>query len=336
MEEKIRNHRLTSMQLFKLFIKRTENKELKEVNIISKDCFNLWVSSRLKKLKQPLPSFRRTLCAHLRGADDRIPFPEDVEQELLSSLRKTDADGFPVDCFEPISGKKKTFRKNKKGIWITGYEAPYGFHENKKTDKENQQIITQFGRIDTIPKITSLVSGDELDVLSREINVHKTDLLAFKTAAEKHNISFFGPAVTYLLRHAAEKSRYFNETFVLPDISQCFFRKDMPIGLHVINFQTKEIMYKDECAEKIFGNLQHGGGITRSITEFLNLMRIVTPYLGKYGACWTRVTTYVNGVRYPLLSYIRAVSDTREEVHFQVQMDCPLEDDNSQFLLIVR
>jgi len=44
--------------------------------ILSKKCYDTWVSTRKGTLKQPQESFRRVLTAHVCGMDGRRPFPE--------------------------------------------------------------------------------------------------------------------------------------------------------------------------------------------------------------------------------------------------------------------
>eukprot|EP00924_Labyrinthula_sp_SR-Ha-C_P009815 snap_masked-scaffold_86-processed-gene-0.14-mRNA-1 protein AED:0.24 eAED:1.00 QI:0/0/0/1/1/1/2/0/217 len=94
-------------------------------DILTKLCFNTWIRTRKRVLKQPELSFRKALIAHTRGKDGRKPFTRTLESIILSEVRKTQI--WP--CFEGSKNKKvlnigcKTFKS-------------LGFHEGKNTSNK--------------------------------------------------------------------------------------------------------------------------------------------------------------------------------------------------------
>mmetsp|Transcript_12863 Transcript_12863/g.16712 ORF Transcript_12863/g.16712 Transcript_12863/m.16712 type:complete len:259 (+) Transcript_12863:458-1234(+) len=99
--------------------------------ILSKKCYDTWVSTRKGTLKQPQESFRRVLTAHVCGMDGRRPFPEDVENSLLKVLRKREV----WECF----------RGTGVSIGIRGFRN-IGCHEAKKRDACNPDAVEKKSR----------------------------------------------------------------------------------------------------------------------------------------------------------------------------------------------
>ena len=73
--------------------------------IFSKACFEEWLSSRQRsKIVYPEDSFKRVLYAVIRGADNRKPFPENVETKLLKIL-KEEGEKLWGNLFPEMKGK---------------------------------------------------------------------------------------------------------------------------------------------------------------------------------------------------------------------------------------
>eukprot|EP00924_Labyrinthula_sp_SR-Ha-C_P003575 maker-scaffold_53-snap-gene-1.16-mRNA-1 protein AED:0.29 eAED:0.38 QI:105/1/0.5/1/1/1/2/0/166 len=138
----------TSLNVFYGFTLRGSGGELVFENIISKECFIEWVATRRGKLENPRGSFRRTIYAHLRGADGRAPFLPDVEASILRKLREVSPSGKPIDPFSPILGHTKNFKKNKEGGWLPAFKYPYGHHE--KTQGYVQTKVCSFMTINLV------------------------------------------------------------------------------------------------------------------------------------------------------------------------------------------
>lgn len=120
-----RKRTMTSAQVFSLFIEADENGKESGDNILSRECFALWLISRNKTVKHPEESFRRTLIAHIRGVYGRKPFSKHVEASLLAVLRATKKDGKDFDPWE------RCFPGNALHIGKRGFNKK-GFHEEQE------------------------------------------------------------------------------------------------------------------------------------------------------------------------------------------------------------
>ena len=65
---------LTSLRVFRRFLKKLQNGEINAEEIISRECFELWVSTRKSMPLRPEKAFQRALSAHICGVDGRLPF----------------------------------------------------------------------------------------------------------------------------------------------------------------------------------------------------------------------------------------------------------------------
>lgn len=90
-------------------------------NVLSKECYDLWVNSRNNPPKEPEESFRRALTAHLCGLDGRRPFPRNVEANILKIIRQKKI----WDCFQNTNCP----------IGIKGFRN-LGYHESMDLSKE--------------------------------------------------------------------------------------------------------------------------------------------------------------------------------------------------------
>eukprot|EP00924_Labyrinthula_sp_SR-Ha-C_P009022 maker-scaffold_2-snap-gene-10.1-mRNA-1 protein AED:0.00 eAED:0.00 QI:96/1/1/1/1/1/3/137/193 len=113
---------LTSLEVFQKYVSKDEQGETR---ILSRECFEKWVSTRRKVLKEPEKSFRKALVAHLRNRDGRLPFTEEEEEIILEELRKNK----PWPCFSYCRDRSYI------GVGTRVSQLP-GFHESKRWKKE--------------------------------------------------------------------------------------------------------------------------------------------------------------------------------------------------------
>lgn len=115
----------TSFRLFQSFISWKSDGTVNVERLISKECYESWLKTRLKPPKSPEESFRKALTAHCRGVAGRKPFPRAVEKALLLELRKKRI----WDCFQGTEHK----------IGKRGYQAlGYWEKQDMKADESSQ------------------------------------------------------------------------------------------------------------------------------------------------------------------------------------------------------
>jgi hypothetical protein len=101
--------------------------------ILSRACYEQWLSTRQKSLKKPEESFRKTVTAHAQGTDGRKPFPPEAERSLLVELRQQKV----WDCF-----KNRTFDNGERmNIGLQGFRG-YGYHEKSLLPPEALEALT--------------------------------------------------------------------------------------------------------------------------------------------------------------------------------------------------
>eukprot|EP00511_Aplanochytrium_stocchinoi_P006322 CAMPEP_0204840626 /NCGR_PEP_ID=MMETSP1346-20131115/38320_1 /ASSEMBLY_ACC=CAM_ASM_000771 /TAXON_ID=215587 /ORGANISM="Aplanochytrium stocchinoi, Strain GSBS06" /LENGTH=408 /DNA_ID=CAMNT_0051978143 /DNA_START=123 /DNA_END=1350 /DNA_ORIENTATION=- len=110
----------SSYAVFLKFVKPLDKGGVDCTGMLSKDCYDLWLKTRIKKPSKPAESFRRALTAHCRGVDGRRPFPKDVEAGLLAELRKSQI----WACFEQTGIN----------IGLRGYKAVGHWEKKRKED----------------------------------------------------------------------------------------------------------------------------------------------------------------------------------------------------------
>eukprot|EP00924_Labyrinthula_sp_SR-Ha-C_P012988 snap_masked-scaffold_12-processed-gene-5.37-mRNA-1 protein AED:1.00 eAED:1.00 QI:0/0/0/0/1/1/3/0/230 len=212
---------LTSRSVFDSFTYRNRFGDLTHENIISKECFAVWLGSRSGKPKHPEGAFRRTIHAHLRAADGRSPFAKDVEQSLLKKLRSTKRDGKPIDPFGQIFGREKIFRRHNKGGWYTDFAYPYGYHEKQESGTEVENLSESHRRFFPYSKLKDKEKNVEELLL-----VSKAQMGVIKQEANNASFHFSFPAVAYLVNHLSTKSYFFSSDFILVSQEESHFRKD--------------------------------------------------------------------------------------------------------------
>mmetsp|Transcript_285 Transcript_285/g.298 ORF Transcript_285/g.298 Transcript_285/m.298 type:complete len:274 (-) Transcript_285:803-1624(-) len=102
----------TSINVFLKFVEVDKSGKVDASKILSKACYEHWLETRQSPPQRPQESFRRAVTAHVRAADGRRPFPEDIEPAVLTELRKKG----PWKCFDKDSSIGKLGYK-KKGYW---------------------------------------------------------------------------------------------------------------------------------------------------------------------------------------------------------------------------
>jgi len=69
---------LSSMKVFREFIKRTQTSDGNEIidanGVVSRECYDLWMNTRKILPPNPEKAFQRSLSAHVTGVDGRVPF----------------------------------------------------------------------------------------------------------------------------------------------------------------------------------------------------------------------------------------------------------------------
>eukprot|EP00924_Labyrinthula_sp_SR-Ha-C_P007919 maker-scaffold_41-snap-gene-0.32-mRNA-1 protein AED:0.04 eAED:0.04 QI:229/0.66/0.75/1/1/1/4/220/295 len=170
----------TSLEVFSKFTRRNENEDLIFENIISKECFKEWVKTRSGQLKNPKGAFRRTIYAHLRGADGRAPFLPDVEASILLKLRAVSSTGKPIDPFTAVLGNRKKFRRNGNGGWLPEFKFPYGYHENCPNDSKTQTRTLTRGPTRSRPK-----KVDDLDAVEKFLKLSRKQMMDFLQQGEQ-------------------------------------------------------------------------------------------------------------------------------------------------------
>ena len=105
------------MRVFREFLKRkvVNGKEMIDASqVVSRECYDLWVSTRKALPPNPEKAFQRALSAHITGVDGRVAFTPSEEHAILKVLRKKER--WP--CFETSSTR----------FGLMGFRAK-GFHE---------------------------------------------------------------------------------------------------------------------------------------------------------------------------------------------------------------
>lgn len=145
---------MTSMRVFREFIKRSRNRDGVETidasAVISRECYDLWVNTRKQLPPNPEKAFQRSLSAHVTGVDGRIPFTPSEEAAVLKVLRRKER--WP--CFEQSSTRFGLMGFRAKGYHEksgeSGEESPYGAQMKKRLrssedDDEDDDYATDEG-----------------------------------------------------------------------------------------------------------------------------------------------------------------------------------------------
>eukprot|EP00924_Labyrinthula_sp_SR-Ha-C_P012956 snap_masked-scaffold_12-processed-gene-4.33-mRNA-1 protein AED:1.00 eAED:1.00 QI:0/0/0/0/1/1/3/0/217 len=208
--------RITSKDVFDSFTYRNEINQLMYENIISRECYQVWLQSRSSKLKYPEDAYRKTVYAHIRGADTRSPFEKDVKQSLLKKLRAVNKEGVPIDSFGVVFGHSKRFRRNNKGGWCAKFEYPYGYHEKKQNRIMNGTLV------------------ENQENLEKLLHISKEQMNNYKKETKKVSFHFSFPAVGYLVNLLSEQSYFFSPDFILLKPEEQHFKQNCILFFYFI------------------------------------------------------------------------------------------------------
>eukprot|EP00924_Labyrinthula_sp_SR-Ha-C_P007689 maker-scaffold_28-snap-gene-0.33-mRNA-1 protein AED:0.08 eAED:0.45 QI:0/0/0.5/1/1/1/2/526/299 len=296
----------TSMKIFAAFIDRNEEGDLISENILSKECFDHWLSSRSSSVKFPVGAFKRTISSHLRAVDGRVPFDADVEESLLKEYRKQDKHGYRIDPFSFL--KKSDYQpKSFRGCWVRPLPYPFGYHEKQK-HRVNQLVLREQPQP---------MSSDQFSRLSSLLKMEVTDFCNLAFAAENSNSPFFAPAIAYLLPKMQAASPYF-----------------LPVLRVKVCRHTFKILEICDETIKIFGKLSHVLSFHSTAVQFFAGFCYNFDQAMKYGYVWSRGIVTVNGEMYVCKSFNRIQSDNFMETFFQVDLDAPVYDHPAQKLFL--
>jgi len=123
---------MTSMRVFREFIRRVirvDGTDTLDANdSISRQCYDMWVSTRKTLPPNPEKAFQRSLSAHVTGVDGRVPFTPQEEEAVLKVLRRKER--WP--CFEDSATR----------FGLMGFRAK-GFHEksNESTSISQSELM---------------------------------------------------------------------------------------------------------------------------------------------------------------------------------------------------
>mmetsp|Transcript_22986 Transcript_22986/g.28219 ORF Transcript_22986/g.28219 Transcript_22986/m.28219 type:complete len:437 (-) Transcript_22986:101-1411(-) len=143
----------SSYQVFKEFFPRKENGEADASRILSKECFDEWVSSRIPRPQKPEEGFRSAITGHLAGTGRRQPFPADIEETLLRIVRKK-------QIWECFSGTKVS-------IGLYGSKTK-GYHETRKASESTCNSNNGISNEIESDTINAEIPGSALVTLKRK------------------------------------------------------------------------------------------------------------------------------------------------------------------------
>eukprot|EP00924_Labyrinthula_sp_SR-Ha-C_P007934 snap_masked-scaffold_41-processed-gene-0.16-mRNA-1 protein AED:1.00 eAED:1.00 QI:0/0/0/0/1/1/6/0/380 len=319
----VNTNKNTSLKVFNKFTRRDIRGKLVFENIISKECFKEWVKTRRGKLKNPRGSFRRTIYAHLRGADGRLPFAPDVESSILQKLREVLPSGKPIDPFKPILGNRKQFKRNKGAGWLPAFQYPYGHHE--KTQAYLQTRVQSFSIVkprDEPKKVNDLSS------LENFLKMSQKEMMEFLEQGKQVSRNFNFSAVAYLVRLMSSHCYFLSKDFILPPQKEQLFKQECIFFFLFVDFLSIYPM-----GNGTFGNIPYVIQLAPSLTEFFNTRREVLPLLRRNKCAWFRGTVLIKQVRYLFKAFIEVFSPGVENVFFQVEFNNPIKDETLDRLL---
>jgi len=110
-----------------------EREKVDATGILSRECFEAWVTSRRSKPRSPEDAFRKTVISYVTVADGRsTPLSPEIEADLLRHLRKRQV--WP--CFEgrvhSVSGKAILI--GSQGVRCAGYHEKSSSKKKKSAD----------------------------------------------------------------------------------------------------------------------------------------------------------------------------------------------------------
>eukprot|EP00924_Labyrinthula_sp_SR-Ha-C_P001070 maker-scaffold_7-snap-gene-12.45-mRNA-1 protein AED:0.03 eAED:0.03 QI:117/1/1/1/1/1/4/96/342 len=320
--QQVKTQRLTSFQVFMKFVSRDDTGVLQEENVVSEECFLLWVKSRRGTVKHPQDSFRRAVIAHLRGADSRNPFPADVETSILNKLRSSttgDGDVFKK-CFRNAPKKRPKLYKS----WQTRYRKLIGFHEAGKSRAKSKRKSKP--RKSVISDVDSELCGSTLEELHFLKEESAEEILEHRvTYLRKYGLDLCIPAIEYLLNTAVDELKTLRRNFVLLNREECSFSNIAPVMTIISDAHTGEIEYMDEITEETLGDVPNIFYVFPSTVEYYQINKWMLPILQEKGEVWFRtiVWTRENPI---LVKWLKKKGqDGKHIMYGQVQADVDIE-----------
>eukprot|EP00924_Labyrinthula_sp_SR-Ha-C_P003580 snap_masked-scaffold_53-processed-gene-1.63-mRNA-1 protein AED:1.00 eAED:1.00 QI:0/0/0/0/1/1/5/0/324 len=299
----------TSLEVFNSFTRRDAYDKLVFESIISIECFKEWVATRIGQLKNPKGAFRRTIYAHLRGADGRAPFAQDVEVSILRNLRNVSPTGQPVDPFRAIFGNCKKFKRSTTGGWLPAFKYPYGHHEKHQYLLQSKSPSLSRGSLRNGPE-----NVDDLCSVENFLRISRNEMMNFLEQGKQVSMNFNCSAVIYLVNLMSSSSYFLSKEFILPALREQYFKKEC------ILFAAFQLT-RDQNFLSTFGELFNPLQLAPSVTEFFTARREVSPLLQRGESVWFRGTMLLKGVRYVFKTFIKKSSPGVEKVVFQVEFD---------------
>eukprot|EP00924_Labyrinthula_sp_SR-Ha-C_P001267 maker-scaffold_7-snap-gene-19.75-mRNA-1 protein AED:0.09 eAED:0.09 QI:238/0.8/0.66/1/0.4/0.16/6/0/320 len=299
---------LSSMEVFKIFIEKSQAKDLVGEKVISQECFELWIKTRRRKVKFPFDSFKRTVFAHLRGGPGRKPFEEEIESALLQYIRTSAADGTdPFSrCCPSLERENKCKRSYKS--WKTRYKDLEGYHEAQRNSR-HQQIVKK----EVLPLSTTvLFQKSQYSPLWDMSDLDFTQ----KLEISRKFLKFSDTAVQYMLNNLGNDCFFYSKEFVVPFPENCYFRDDYPVMRQVVN--PKTWAYQDDSCIQTLGKYDHVSQLQLSVIEYFNKMRYMLPLLKKNKSVWFRSVVDINGEKRVLLYYTKIINENVQESFLQL------------------
>mmetsp|Transcript_32028 Transcript_32028/g.39441 ORF Transcript_32028/g.39441 Transcript_32028/m.39441 type:complete len:439 (-) Transcript_32028:144-1460(-) len=134
--------RVSSYDIFMRFVKNRNDDSssgpsmIDVSGILSKECYETWLLSRVQSMEYPEKSFQTALLGHIAGTSRRKPFEPEIEKALLSELRKKQvwACFRNTDCSIGIHGIRKKGYHESRGLGIASKE---------KVKQEKRRVSTK-------------------------------------------------------------------------------------------------------------------------------------------------------------------------------------------------
>eukprot|EP00924_Labyrinthula_sp_SR-Ha-C_P000804 maker-scaffold_7-snap-gene-4.2-mRNA-1 protein AED:0.33 eAED:0.33 QI:71/0.8/0.66/1/0.8/0.66/6/0/343 len=337
-ESDLQFEKLSSMEIFEKYVHRNEDGVLLYEDILSKSCYSLWLSSRATKLKFPEGTFKRTISSHLRKADGRCPFAEDVEASLLSKYRQFDSAGDRIDVFTFLESETHPPRQ-RKAQRRHEFAYPYGYHEKLKAKDGNikpEPVTTlvkrKAERIAINPKNKIILQTDNLVELSKFLGTGLEFVDSVKRFSEEKKRNFNPSAVLFSIRELMCSSYYCSPEFILPKPSACKFNKNLPI--FSCNIDRLSFFGADEFTKKSLPNLDHILDLQGSVCEYMIGAHFSRSKLVKNKQVWRRGTATMNGKKYVWIGFLQIISPDVTQLFFQVDTQNFVTDYPTQYPLV--
>eukprot|EP00924_Labyrinthula_sp_SR-Ha-C_P014974 maker-scaffold_9-snap-gene-4.4-mRNA-1 protein AED:0.02 eAED:0.02 QI:206/1/1/1/1/1/4/88/346 len=318
--------KLTSLDVFLSFTKRNSEGVLVSENIVSQECFNVWVFTRCNKLKYPAGAFKRTISSHLRSVDGRAAFPADVETSILTKFRQKDERGIPIDPYFFL--KKPNAPKPRRGPKNFEFTFPYGYHEQRcaaqNSSNQSETATLQISSRRQMGLINRFLPPDIYKDLSKIAHVDGDTLKSLHHNCRGTKYSFYPPAVAYLLRFLMNTSYYYSNSYGRPNKSAQHFEPETPVYLFKCT-PTLQVFDLDPIFIQNFGMIYHIFDLHKSATQHFAFSYFASGVTkSSSGSFWIRGLFLFNGTEYPWKGTFRSCKDGVIDCAFQVDLNSPV------------